>query len=80
MENLWIKYGRYRFIELFVNKCRNTRKTFVRAEDCEVLVALDECPPVTHNVTFHSLVYIFDMIWAICINDKMTDCTRRYQF
>jgi hypothetical protein len=45
-----------------------------------VLVALDECPPVTHNVTFHNLVYVYDMIWAIWINDEMTDCARRYQF
>jgi hypothetical protein len=41
MENLWTKYGRYRLIELLVSKCRNKRKTIVRAKDCEVFVALD---------------------------------------
>jgi len=66
---LWIKHGRYRLIELFVNKCRNNRKTFVRTKDCEVLVALDECPPVTHNMTFHNLDYVYDMMWAIRITN-----------
>jgi len=69
IENLWIKYGRYRLIELIVNKCRNKRETFVRTKDCEVLVALGECLPVTHYTTSHNLDYVYDMMWAILIND-----------
>jgi hypothetical protein len=69
MENLWIKYGRNILIELFVNKCRNKRKSFVRTIYYEVLVALDEFLPVTHNMTFHNLHYVYDMMWAIWIND-----------
>lgn len=67
--NLWLKYGSYKLIELFVNGCRKKRKTFVRTKVCEVLVALDECLPVTHNTTSHNLDYVYDMMWAIWIND-----------